>query len=41
MAKVLMTIIVNCRLHLSVCGSLIARDWTRFTFILLLFSVIW
>jgi len=37
MAKVLMTLIVNCRLHLSVCGSLIARDWTRFRFMLLLF----
>jgi len=32
MAKVLMIIIVNCRLHLSVCGRLIARNWTRFTF---------
>jgi len=30
MDEVLMTIIVNCRLHLSVCGSLIARV-TRFT----------
>jgi len=29
MAKIWMTIIVNCRLHnLSVCASLIARDWT-------------
>jgi len=31
MAKVLLTIIVNCRLHFSVSGSLIAKDWTRFT----------
>jgi len=29
--KVLMTVIVNCRLH-----SLIARDWTRFPFTLVL-----
>jgi len=39
MAKVFMTIIVNFRLHLSVCGSLIARDWTRFTFTILLFEL--
>jgi len=37
MAKVLMTIIVNCWLHLSACGSLIARHWAIFTFTLLLF----
>lgn len=26
-----------CNFHLCVCGSLITRDWTRFTFTLLLF----
>jgi hypothetical protein len=37
MAKVLKTIIVNFKLQLSVCGRWIERDWTRFTFTLLLF----
>ena len=37
MAKVLKTIIVNCKVRLSACGRLIARDWTGFTFTLLQF----